>query len=140
MLEIALRLLLALYLIAGGAVLAYFISGRLLKHAPAHLRFCGMVIAGMGLATLGFHALVPLRWFRLPIAALALLGLLALAFGSSSRRAQLQRLFARDRRWLRQVCRLLRTAANGRWGLAFFVCALPVLLRPLALPPTRAWH
>lgn len=135
MFEISIRLLVALYLIAGGALIAYFIVGRLLPRQPVMLRFCGTVIAGMAISTAGFHALVPLRLFRLPVVVLTLLVLLAIVLGSARRRAILHSDIDHDMRWLRRVARRLRISPHGRYAVAFAICALPVVLRPLALPP-----
>jgi hypothetical protein len=134
--EIALRIVAALGLVACGAVVAYAIGDRLARGwAPPLLRGCAIVIAGMAVVTLGFHALVPILQFRLSVALGGAMVCAAAALATADRRAALAAAMSRDRRHLRRLARLWRRSPRRMWIAAFAVCGAPVILRPFVIPP-----
>ena len=139
--EMALRIVAALVLAATLGAAAYAVAGRLVPGAPARVRACGTIVAGMWIASAAFQLLARAHIYTLPALLAGAAGLAALTF---ARRRELRAWAAVDRRFVR---RLARAARASRWrGLvvAFAACAAPVVLRALLVPPLGwdaiTWH
>ncbi len=142
--ELCARILAALVLAGSLFVSSYLVAGRLLPRAPTLVRWSGAVVAGMWLASVGFQLLARASLYVLPAALAGAAALAALSLAPPAARRAVLGWAARDRRFVR---RLARAARRSRWrGLvvAFAVCAAPVLVRALLVPPLGwdaiTWH
>jgi hypothetical protein len=89
-------------------------------------------ISGAWLATAGFTVLAGLHAFTLPAALVAAFVLATLAW-RRDRRAL--RAAQRELRAWRRIARRARRGRERTWCIALALCALPVLLHPLLVPP-----
>ncbi len=129
--EFVIRATCAEWLVVGTAVASYALAARLLPRVPATVRWLGAVLAGIWLATVGFHVLAAAGWFTLPAALIGVTALVALLVPTTR---GLGRTFARDARALRRLAARFRRSPHRGIATALFVCAAPVLLRPLFMP------
>ena len=126
--ELVLRIIAAMLLVGATAFVSYAIAARLLPRAPLVARAAATVVAGMWLASAGFHVLARLFIYTLPVA----LAALALATGAVLRFAHPRAAWRRDARALRCFARRLR---RHPLAVAFGVCAAPVVARAVLVPP-----
>ncbi|MET0154249.1 MAG: hypothetical protein ABW298_16790 [Candidatus Binatia bacterium] len=138
MLNFLARAVLAQLLVGEAFVICYVISSRLLGHVPTMLRWVGLVASAGWLASLTFHLLAALGAFHLLGATLLLGVLTAAVLGGCAADGSWRRSLARDARFLRWVRRRLRRSPQRWFVLAFFAASLPIVVRPLILPPL-AW-
>ena len=132
MAEFLIRALCAQWLVAGTALASYALAARLLRGVPAALRWLGIGVAGMWLATVGFHVLAAAGWFTLPAALAAVTLLVALLVPTTP---GLARTLARDARALHRLVACFRRSRYRGIATVLLICAAPVLLRPLFMPP-----
>lgn len=129
--EFFIRALCAEWLVAGTALASYVLAARLLRREPATVRWLGVMVAGIWLATVGFHLLAAAGWFTLPAAVVAVTLLVALLVSAvPGWRGAL----ARDARACRRLAGCFRRSPERGIATALFVCAAPVVLRPLFMP------
>jgi hypothetical protein len=133
--EIALRVAAALWLIGCTLIASYRIGSAVVGPRGLALRWTAVAMAGMWLATVGFHLLLALGWFTLPaaLAAVTLLGLGALVV--APRRAPLSRAVAGDARRLRALGAAHRRSPNRAATFFFLAMGVPIVLRTLIVPP-----
>ena len=138
LLETALRAAAALWMIACTLAAAYRIGFAIVGARGLALRFCAVGLAGMGLATAGFHLLLPCGAFTLPagLAACTLLGLGAWFLAPG--KAPLAAAAALDARALRRLLKAHRGSPERISTVLFAVFAVPLALRTLVVPPL-AW-
>jgi hypothetical protein len=122
-------------LIAQAFIVSYLLAARMLRGQPVLLRWVGVVVCGATLATAGFHVLSALRAFRLLWALVSLTLLTAAVIHSPSERALLAASIGRDARFVHKVTRRFATSSYRYVVLAFTLAALPIIVRPLVLPP-----
>lgn len=135
--ETILRLLAAIVLVAGFATLSYAAAARLRLHGVL-ARWGAVFIAGMALATLAFHVMMPLSIFRLHYAFAALALALAATFAPVANRRLLAETVEIDRRYVRLVTRLVMASPHHPWIFACLALFVPVIIRPFLVPPV-AW-
>src|SRR5436305_12654975 len=137
-LETALRAAAALWMIACALAAAYRLGFAVVGRCGFALRWSAVWLAGMWLATAGFHLLLPWGGFTLPaaLAACTLLGLGALFLPPG--RASLSRAAAVDARVVRRLFAAYRGSPYRVFLFFFAALGAPLVLRTLVVPPL-AW-
>src|SRR6266542_162847 len=129
------RALAAELLVAGTFLAAYTMACRLLSREPTVLRWAGVVAAGSFLASIGFHLMCALRAFHLTAALASVAGLSAAALVLGTGKRPLDEWLRRDRRFVRRLLARYRRSRHREFVFAFVACSLPIVLRPMLLPP-----
>jgi hypothetical protein len=133
MLSFLARAVLAQLLFGEAFVSSYVVSLRLLGRAPTLLRWVGIVVCAALLSSVVFHLLAAVGAFQLLWATICLSGLTVAILTSSGH--GVRRWLTRDARFLRRLQRLW-SRSPYRWIVfAFFAASLPIVVRPLLLPP-----
>lgn len=108
------------------------LARRLLPHARVLERAAATAVCGLWMASVGFHALAALRLYALGPALVGSGVLCGVAlrvdrgiFGA----------LRRDRRAFRRLARRALHGSERAWNLAWLVCAAPIALHALLLPP-----
>jgi hypothetical protein len=135
MLTFLARALLAELLLVEAFLASYVVAQRLLRRDPTALRWVGVVTCAAMLATIEFHLLRALNAFHLLGATLSQTLVTVAALRLCLRRGELQRWVARDLHFARKLGRRCRRSPYRGAVLAFGVLSLPILIRPLILPP-----
>jgi hypothetical protein len=134
MLPFLARAFAAEFLVAGTLVVAYATACRSLPRDPPPLRWAGVFVAGGFITTIGFHTLRLLGIFGLACALVTVAILVATTIEGTSLRRSLDR----DRRFFGKLSFRWRRSELRLPTILLFVAALPIVLRPLLLPPI-AW-
>jgi hypothetical protein len=137
MLSFLARAALAQLLIGAAFIICHVVSARLLGRVPTMLRWVGLVASAGWLASLAFQLLAAFSAFHLLGATLVLSALTAAVLGTCGVGSS-RRWLARDARFLRRIGRLLRRSPHRWLVVAFFAASVPIVVRPLILPPL-AW-
>ncbi len=132
------RLLAALVLAGVNLTLSAWVGWRLAGKMPAFLRWTAIVVVGMWLPAIAFQVLAPFHLFTLPAALIGGVVIVAALLASARQREFLHAGLRREWRGLRAIATAIRQSPRRTWLFAFAVCAVPVVLRPLAVPPL-AW-
>lgn len=135
LLELLGRTAAATFLVVGTLAASHSIAARIFPASRFLLRWLGTVVAGMALATLGFHFLGAFGVFTLPGALAGCAALLGVTLGPPGELARWRRSLAWDRVALRRVRRVFARSPRRGWVYAFFVVSSTVILRPFVLPP-----
>lgn len=122
----------AAWLIACTGLAAFVLARVLVPRARVLERAVASAVSGAWLATAGFVVLAGLHAFTLPAALAATFMLAALAWRHD--RHALRGVRLQLRAW-RRIARRARRGRERAWCLALALCALPVLLHPLFVPP-----
>lgn len=122
----------AAWLIACTSFAAFVLARVLAPRARVLERAAATAISGAWLATAGFVVLAGVHAFTLPAALAGTFALAALAWRRE--RHALRSLRLELRAW-RRIARRARRGRERTWCIALGLCALPVLLHPLLVPP-----
>jgi hypothetical protein len=132
------RALLAELLVGETLLVSYVVAFRLLGREPTLLRWVGVVVCGALLSSIGFHLSCAVGAFHLLGATLSLTVLTVVIVRSCSGDGALRRWLARDVRFVGKLHRRCRRSPYRWVAAAFLVASLPIVVRPLMLPPL-AW-
>lgn len=114
---------------------SYVLAARLLRREPTLLRWVGVVVCGASISSIGFHLLSALGAFHLLGATLGLTFVTVAILQLGSGDKGLRQWLARDLRYVHKLHAHYRSS-HYRWVvLAFLVTCLPIVVRPLILPP-----
>src|SRR5262245_62073960 len=135
MLSFLARAALAELLLVEVLLASYVAARRLLPGETVLLRWVGVVTCTAISSTIEFHALRALGAFHLLGAALLQTLVTAAVVKLGTARGDLRRWVARELRFVRALGRRNRRS-SFRWAsLTFAILSLPIVLRPLLLPP-----
>ena len=135
MLSFLARTALAELLFLEAFVACYVLAHRFLSREPTALRWVGVVVCGAVLSTIGFHLLRAINAFHLLGATLyqTLVTMAVLQLGGGS--GGLRQWFVRDLRFIHKLHQRYRCSSYRQVAVALAVVSLPIVIRPLILPP-----